>query len=62
MEAVGLPHTQFTGHSFRIGAAIATARAGVEDSVIRILGRWNSSPFLAYKWTQRDHFLNFQEY
>jgi len=51
MEAVGLPHTQFTGHSFRIGAAIATARAGVEDSVIRILGRWNSSPFLAYKWT-----------
>ena len=35
MEAVGLPHTQFAGHSFRIGAATATAKAGVEDLVIR---------------------------
>jgi len=59
MEAVGLPHTQFAGHSFRIGAATAAARAGVEDSVIRTLGRWNSSAFLAYIRTPREHLSQF---
>jgi len=59
MEAVGFPHTQFAGHSFRIGAATATARAGVDDSVIRILSRWNSSAFLAYKQTSREHLSQF---
>ena len=59
MEAVGLPHTQFAGHSFRIGAATAAARAGVEDSVMRILGRWNSSAFLAYIRTPIEHLSQF---
>ena len=48
LQAVGLPYTQFARHSFRIGAATAAARAGIEDSVIRTLGRWNSSAFLSY--------------
>ena len=48
LEAVGLPCNCFAGHSFRIGAATAAAHAGMEDSVIQLLGRWSSAAFLAY--------------
>lgn len=48
LEAVGLPYQNFAGHSFRIGAAAAVARAGVQDSTIQMLGRWSSSAFLVY--------------
>ena len=46
LQVLGLPYNEFAGHSFRIGAATAAAQAGVEDSVIRTMGRWNSSAFL----------------
>ena len=36
LQAVGLPYDQFAGHSFRIGAATTAAKAGVEDSKIRM--------------------------
>ena len=48
LQALGLPHNEFAGHSFRIGAATAAAQVGIEDSVIRTMGRWNSSAFLVY--------------
>ncbi len=54
LQAIGLPYQNFAGHSFRIGAAAAASRAGIEDSTIRMLGRWSSSAFLAYITTPRD--------
>lgn len=59
LEAIGLPYTCFAGHSFRIGAATAAAHAGVEDSVIQLLGRWSSAAFLAYIRTPREELAQY---
>ena len=50
----GVNPRSYAGHSFRIGAAMAAAEAGVEDSVIQSLGRWNSTAFLRYIRTPRE--------
>jgi hypothetical protein len=59
LQAIGLPHLDFAGHSFRIGAATAAARAGIEDSTIRVMGRWNSSAFQTYIRTPRQQLAQF---
>lgn len=43
-----LPAAQYSGHSFRIGAATTAATVGIEDSLIQTLGRWKSSAYLFY--------------
>ena len=59
LQAAGLPYLNFAGHSFRIGAATSAARAGIEDSEIRTLGRWNSAAFLVYIRIPTEHLAQF---
>ena len=46
--------SQYAGHSFRIGAATTAAAAGVEDSIIKTLGRWESAAYLLYLRIPRE--------
>ena len=39
LSSIGLPQSDYAGHSFWIGAATTAALAGVEDSTIQALGR-----------------------
>jgi hypothetical protein len=48
LRAVGIDHSLYSGHSFRIGAATTAALAGVESHTIQTLGRWHSSAYLLY--------------
>ena len=52
--SLGFPQDQYAGHSFRIGAATIAAQRGVEDSVIKTLGRWQSAAFLQYIRTPKE--------
>ena len=40
LSAANLPAQQYTGHSFRIGAATTAAMMGLQDSAIQMLGHW----------------------
>ena len=48
LEEAGLLAKDYASHSFRIGAATTAAVAGLEDSAIQTLGRWESSAFKRY--------------
>ena len=54
LSAAGINTTGFSGHSFRIGAATTAAVVGVEDSTIKMLGRWESSAYQRYLRTPRE--------
>jgi len=56
---IGLPYMNFAGQSFRIGAATAAAKVGLEDSTIRKLGRWSSAAFMTYIRTSQDKLAEF---
>ena len=45
---IGLEASQYAGHSFRISAATTAAEKGIEDSLIKAMGRWKSQAYLTY--------------
>lgn len=48
----------YSGHSFRIGAATTAASVGIEDSLIKTLGRWESSAYQLYVRVPRDRLVS----
>ena len=44
----GLDVSCYSGHSFKIGAATTAARVGINDAIIKQLGRWKLSAYTAY--------------
>ena len=54
LQAAGVPDSGYSGHSFRIGAATTAALNGVPDSLIKTMGRWESSAYTLYIRTPRE--------
>ena len=50
----GIDTSKYCDHSFWIGAATTAAERGIQDSLIRTMGRWESSAYLLYIHTSRD--------
>ena len=54
LKEAGFDPTTCAGHSFRIGAATTASACGLNDSTIKMLGRWSSSAYLVYIKTPRE--------
>ncbi|XP_032404189.1 uncharacterized protein LOC116709643 [Xiphophorus hellerii] len=48
LAANNFPPSQFSGHSFRIGAATSAAIQGIPSASLQQLGRWSSSAYSSY--------------
>ena len=58
LSAGGIDPSKYSGHSFRIGAASTAAARGIDDSLIKTLGRWKSSAYLLYVRIPRERLAN----
>ena len=54
LHSAGVDASRYAGHSFRIGAATIAAQNGIPDSLIKTMGRWESSAYMLYIRTPRD--------
>ena len=54
LSAAGVDTSKYAGHSFCIGAATTAAKLGIQESLIRTMGQWESSTYLLYIRTPRE--------
>lgn len=54
LSTAGHDPSAYAGHSFRIGAATTAAQRGIQDSLIKTLGRWESAAYTVYIRTPRE--------
>lgn len=54
LKKAGVDCSNFSGHSFRSGAATTAASQGIEDATIKMLGRWRSNAYQLYIKTPRS--------
>lgn len=45
LQQVGIDQSKYSAHSFRIGAVTIAARTGIQDSLMKTLGHWESVAF-----------------
>ena len=48
LKQANIAQDQYCGHSLRIGAATTAAARGMEDCIIKTLGRWESEAYMQY--------------
>ena len=58
LREAGIDQSKYAGHSFRIGAATEAAARGLEDSLIKALGRWESAAYQVYVKLPRQSLIS----
>ena len=61
LQIAGIDQSKYCGHSFRIGSATTAAERGIEDSIIKTLGRWNSIAYLQYIKIPREQLASYSK-
>ena len=57
LTQAGMDCSGYSGHSFRSGAATTAAKRAINDSTIKMLGRWKSSAYQVYIKTSRQQLV-----
>ena len=59
LQTASVDQSKYCGHSFRIDAATTTTSRGMEDSIIKTLGRWESPAYLQYVRIPREQLSSY---
>ena len=58
LQSVSIDCSKYSGHSFRTGAATTAAAKGIQDSLIKTMGRWESVAYQLYIRTPQAQLLS----